>query len=166
MPRSYATTEYVHSRVVQYCSQVVDLRWCISIHSCEVCPFQSSDATSPFECQAVHYGLCTPIRRSLLRHPARLQQPQKRQVDIPVRFIQVTHSYMFLKYFSYFINFQLIEIYKYVISCICLFFTDILYEHAQNFVNITSNCRNPKRAEFPIGCMFHSLATAYSKKSR
>lgn len=102
MPRSYATTEYVHSRVVQYCSQVVDLRWCISIHSCEVCPFQSSDATSPFECQAVHYGLCTPIRRSLLCHPARLQQPQKRKVDIPVRFVQVTHSYYVFEIFFIF----------------------------------------------------------------
>ena len=58
---SYASLQYVCSRITLYYSSVIDLRWSRSIHSCDVCPMRLGSGASTL-CSAVHYGMCTPVR--------------------------------------------------------------------------------------------------------
>ena len=58
---SYASLQYVCSRITLYYSSVVDLRWSRSIHSCDVCALRLGSGASTL-CSAVHYGICTPVK--------------------------------------------------------------------------------------------------------
>lgn len=89
MQKGPAPFKYVHTRVIQYYSSIVDLRWCRSIHSCDVCPhrFQKNES----KCNSVHYGICSPVvsvpmhaRTRGANVPASLPIPV-RKISIPIR---------------------------------------------------------------------------------
>ena len=98
MQRGHAPVKYVHTRVVQYYPSIVDLRWCRSIHSCEVCPYGCSTA-APHDsetsrsgggvtCNAIHYGVCTPVKNAFVNGPRQAPPlpaaPVKRKITVPV----------------------------------------------------------------------------------
>ena len=67
-PVDYAPFKLVRSRITQYYPCTVDLRWQRSIHSCDSCPYQQTQASNnPVSriaiCGAIHYGHCTSVKK-------------------------------------------------------------------------------------------------------
>lgn len=93
MQKGHTPFKYVRTRVIQYYSCIVDLRWSRAIHSCDVCPFRAQKNEA--KCNSVHYGFCTPagsapntIRRGARGGRGNVVSVPVRKIPIPIQ-IQV-----------------------------------------------------------------------------
>lgn len=87
MQKGHAPFKYVRTKVIQYYSCIVDLRWSRSIHSCDVCPFRSQKNAD--KCNSVHYGVCTPVAAAPVPVRRGARGTRGNVVSVPVRKISI-----------------------------------------------------------------------------